>query len=125
MFVLSSDFPRSFPGVVEDGMYTLWPFEAVFSWKKSVSDIGLSVLFLDTLLWSSSFGRLCSSSLRLSLLAGVELNLGPITYQFELIGFEIRGAGPGARPRRRQLDGSGDAGSSGPGHCVGVYFDLG
>ena len=26
-------FPRNIPGVVENGMYVLWPFEAIFSWK--------------------------------------------------------------------------------------------
>lgn len=92
--------------------------------EKSISDTGLSFYFLTQLSTKSSFGHLHSSSLRLSLLSGVELNFGFIVYQFESICFETRGAGPDAKPQHCQLDGGGDAVSWGPGHRIGFYFNL-
>lgn len=95
-----------------------------FFLEKSVGDIGLSFNFLTQLSAKSSFGHLHSSSLRLSLLSGVELSFGFIMYQFESICFEMRGAGPQAQPQCCQLYGDGDAVSWGPGHCIGFYFNL-
>ena len=92
--------------------------------EKSISDTGLSFYFLTQLSTKSSFGRLRSSSLRLPLLSGVELNFGFIMYRFESICFETRGAGPAAQPQQCQLDGGDDAVSWGPSHCIGVYFNL-